>query len=52
MARGTKKIIDNPLHNFKNVEYVKNGRYFEVIDDDKMDEVFNKIDLGNYLYQK
>ena len=52
MARGIKKIIDNPLHNFKNVEYVKNGRYFEVIDDNKMDEVFNKIDLGNYLYQK
>ena len=52
MARGIKKIIDNPLHDFKNAEYVKNGRYFEVIDNAKMGEVLSKIDSGNYLYQK
>ena len=52
MARGIKKIVDNPLHDFKNAEYVKNGRYFKVIDDDKMNVVLNKINSGNYLYQK
>ena len=52
MARGIKKIIDNPLHDFKNAEYVENGRYFKVIDDDKMNVVLNKINSGNYLYQK
>ena len=52
MARGVKKIIDNPLHDFKHAEYVKNGRYFKVIDDDRMNEVLNKINSGSYKYQK
>lgn len=51
MARGIKKIIDNPLQNGEHAEYAKDGRYFKVIDDDKMDEVLNKINSGNYAYQ-
>ncbi len=51
MARGIKQIIDNPLQNCEHAEYVEDGRYFKVIDDNKMDEVLTKINSGNYAYQ-
>jgi methionyl-tRNA formyltransferase len=51
MARGIKKITDNTSYDFKNAEYIKDGRYFKVIDNDKMNEVLNKVNSGSYAYQ-
>ena len=51
IASGIKKIIDSE-YSLKCMEYEKKGRYYKVIDKDKMEEVLRKTNSGNYVYQK
>ena len=37
---------------FQNADFMKNGRYFRVVDEDKMIIVLDKINSGNYAFQK
>ena len=48
LARSIKNFIQNP---YLNNNYKKNGDYYKVIDDDKMNKVIEKINSGRYKYQ-
>ncbi len=48
LARSIKNYIHNP---HLNNNYEKNGDYYKVIDDEKMNKVIKKINSGNYKYQ-
>jgi methionyl-tRNA formyltransferase len=46
------KLLNNSKRDFRKKEYDLNGRYFKVIEEDKMKVVLDKINSGNYLYQE
>ena len=48
LARSIIDFINSP---HINNDYEKNGDYFKVIDDNKMKEVINKVNSGNYKFQ-
>ena len=48
LSRSLEDFIRNPNIN---LEYDQGGRYFKVIDKDKMNEVLKKISSGSYAYQ-
>ena len=50
-ALGILKIMENPLFDFRNMQYAKNGRYFDVIDSNKMRKVMHSINSGEYRFQ-
>jgi methionyl-tRNA formyltransferase len=51
IARGIKEIMNSEFI-IDNASFEKQGRYFKVIDDDKMEIVKNKLKAGNYTYQQ
>lgn len=51
MARGVKKIIEESLKP-KSMPPQGPGRYFKIIDDEKMKLVLEKVKFGKYAYQR
>lgn len=51
IARGIRRLIEEPPYKFRNMSYVRNGRYFDVIDKDKMEAVLRSINAGTYKFQ-
>lgn len=51
LAKSVKKIVENPKVAYTQLDYVKKGRYFKVINDEKMVEVIEKISKGSYAFQ-
>lgn len=51
LAKGIIKLM-NSKHNIFMEEYNKNGKYFSVIEEEKMETIIEKLNNGQYSFQK